>query len=73
MKNERNFYQVTIRLKTELYIDTNKWRCHINGEERVVTLPTVSYFCEDMVLALHSFKPEEILSLEIKPNNFIVE
>lgn len=51
--------------KSQFSGETNKWKCTINGEDRIVTLRDVQWFCTSVEEASRSFVENEIESFVI--------
>lgn len=52
--------KVRVTLRESQYIDMNQWKCTIHGEERIVTMKVVEWYCMNPEDAVHSFKISEI-------------
>ena len=61
--------KVRVELRREQFTgELNKWMCTINGEQRVVTMRDVEWYCNSLAEALNTFKEEEICSFVITGN-----
>jgi len=73
----KNYIKVSFGLRPEQFISMNKWKCTINGEERIVCNKVVNFYAEDIFQAVNSFDEREILwwsiSREVDTNEYLNE
>lgn len=65
--------RVKVKLKETCFVSDNKWKCTIDGEERILTDQYITWFkqnIKDVESALNSINMDEILffTIEGKPN-----
>lgn len=56
---------IKVKLRESQYLSFNKWSCTIHGEQRVVLLQWVEWYCMNVEDAIHSFKESEISEFTI--------
>jgi len=65
MEIKEDYIRVSVKLKPEMRQDDGRWKCMVLGEEKVVMLDRVQWYCETIEEAATSFKPSEVVYFTI--------
>lgn len=52
--------KIKVKLRQTQFLGFNQWKCNIHGEERIVTMQWVEWYCMSIEDAINSFKQYQV-------------